>query len=274
MLGKLFKYEIKDTSRLIPFFYLITAVMAGLSLLSGKLELGWFKATSSLLLLLVGIAVFVVTLVVICMRFYKNLYSNEGYLSFTLPLKPHLHLVSKAIVSFGWMLLSVLISMGAIFVALYGLGVDGKVWTSALDEIERYGMGKYMYAFIPMICLAILYLMSQIYFSITLANSPKFHNIGAAGASILLFFVTNIVLRIVETILTIIIPFSLSVSISGSVDISLTAHNMIGYLIDNFNNQNPSNMVIGLGGYTFDVIMVFVLFYITGHIMNKKVSLR
>lgn len=274
MLGKLFKYEIKDTSRLIPFFYLITAVMAGLSLLSGKLELGWFKATSSVLLLLVGIAVFVVTLVVICMRFYKNLYSNEGYLSFTLPLKPHLHLVSKAIVSFGWMLLSVIISMGAIFVALYGLGVDGKVWTSALDEIERYGMGKYMYAFIPMICLAILYLMSQIYFSITLANSPKFHNIGAAGASILLFFVTNIVLRIVETILTIIIPFSLSVSISGSVDISLTAHNMVGYLIDNFNNPNPSNMVIGLGGYTFDVIMVFVLFYITGRIMNKKVSLR
>ncbi len=274
MLGKLFKYEIKDTSRLIPFFYLITAVMAGLSLLSGKLELGWFKATSSVLLLLVGIAVFIVTLVVICMRFYKNLYSNEGYLSFTLPLKPHLHLVSKAIVSFGWMLLSVIISMGAIFVALYGLGVDGKMWASALDEIERYGMGKYMYAFIPMICLAILYLMSQIYFSITLANSPKFHNIGAAGASILLFFVTNIVLRIVETILTIIIPFSLSVSISGSVDISLTAHNMVGYLIDNFNNPNPSNMVIGLGGYTFDVIMVFVLFYITGRIMNKKVSLR
>lgn len=274
MLGKLFKYEIKDTSRLIPFFYLITAVMAGLSLLSGKLELGWFKATSSVLLLLVGISVFVVTLVVICMRFYKNLYSNEGYLSFTLPLKPHLHLVSKAIVSFGWMLLSVIISMGAIFVALYGLGVDGKMWASALDEIERYGMGKYMYAFIPMICLAILYLMSQIYFSITLANSPKFHNIGAAGASILLFFVTNIVLRIVETILTIIIPFSLSVSISGSVDISLTAHNMVGYLIDNFNNPNPSNMVIGLGGYTFDVIMVFVLFYITGRIMNKKVSLR
>lgn len=274
MLGKLFKYEIKDTSRLIPFFYLITAVMAGLSLLSGKLELGWFKATSSVLLLLVGISVFVVTLVVICMRFYKNLYSNEGYLSFTLPLKPHLHLVSKAIVSFGWMLLSVIISMGAIFVALYGLGIDGKMWASALDEIERYGMGKYMYAFIPMICLAILYLMSQIYFSITLANSPKFHNIGAAGASILLFFVTNIVLRIVETILTIIIPFSLSVSISGSVDISLTAHNMVGYLIDNFNNPNPSNMVIGLGGYTFDVIMVFVLFYITGRIMNKKVSLR
>ncbi|EGD48562.1 putative ABC transporter, peremase protein [Ruminiclostridium papyrosolvens DSM 2782] len=274
MLGKLFKYEIKDTSRLIPFFYLITAVMAGLSLLSGKLELGWFKATSSVLLLLVGISVFVVTLVVICMRFYKNLYSNEGYLSFTLPLKPHLHLVSKAIVSFGWMLLSVIISMGAIFVALYGLGVDGKMWASALDEIERYGMGKYMYAFIPMICLAILYLMSQIYFSITLANSPKFHNIGAAGASILLFFVTNIVLRIVETILTIIIPFSLFVNISGSVDISLTAHNMVGYLIDNFNNTNPSNMVIGLGGYTFDVIMIFVLFYITGRIMNKKVSLR
>ncbi len=274
MLGKLFKYEIKDTSRIIPFFYLITAVLVGLSLLAGKLELGWFKITSSVLLLLVGIAVFVVTLVVICMRFYKNLYSNEGYLSFTLPLKPHLHLVSKAIVSFIWMVLSALVCLGAFFVGLYGLGVDVNVWSSALDEIKRYGMENYIFAIIPLVCLAILYLMSQIYFSITLANRPRFHNIGAAGASILLFLVTNVALRIVETILTIIIPFSLSVSLTGGFDISFTAKNMVGFLIDNVNNQNPSNMVIGLGGYTFDVIMVCVLFYITGRIMNKKVSLK
>ncbi len=276
MLGKLLKYEVKDTLRIIPFFYAITAVLACLSLLAGKLELGWFKVTSSVLLLLVGIAVFVVTLVVICMRYYKNLYSNEGYLSFTLPLKPHLHLVSKSIVSFMWAILSVLVCLGAFFVALNGLGVDGAVWSSVLDQIERSGMGNYIYAIIPMVCLSILYLMSQVYFSITMANRPAFHNIGQAGASILLFLATNVVLKIVETILTIIIPFSLSVSLTGSFDISLTAQNMVGYLMENLNNPNPnpSNMVIGLGGYTFDIIMVFVLFYLTGRIMNKKVSLR
>ncbi|WP_242836545.1 hypothetical protein [Clostridium sp. BNL1100] len=148
------------------------------------------------------------------------------------------------------------------------------MWSSVLDEIESYGMGNYIYAIIPMVCLSILYLMSQIYFSITLANRPRFHNLGAAGASILLFLVTNVALKIVETILTIIIPFSISVSLTGGFDISLTAQNMVGYLINNINNQNPSNMVIGLGGYTFDIIMVCVLFYTTGRIMNKKVSLR
>ncbi|ACL76265.1 ABC transporter permease [Ruminiclostridium cellulolyticum] len=274
MLGKLLKYEVKDTSRIIPFFYAITAVLAGLSLLSGKLELGWFKVTSSVLLLLVGIAVFVVTLVVICMRFYKNLYSNEGYLSFTLPLKPHLHLISKAIVSFIWMILSVLICLGAFYVALYGLGVDGEIWSSVLDEIERYGMGNYIYLIIPMVCLSILYLMSQIYFSITLANRPQFHNMGPAGASILLFLATNVALQIVETIITIIIPLSVNVNLSGSLDISLTTQNMVGFLVENINNQNPSSIVIGLGGYIFDIIMICVLFYLTGRMMNKKVSLR
>ncbi len=276
MLGKLFKYEVKETSRIIPFFYAITAVLAVLSLLAGQLELGWFKVTSSVLLLLGGIAVFVVTLVVICMRFYKNLYSNEGYLSFTLPLKPHLHLVSKAIVSFVWMILSVLVCLGAFYVALKGFGVDGKVWSSVWDEIQRYGMEKYIFVFIPMVCFSILYLMSQIYFSITMSNRPSFHNVGPAGAAILLFLATNVALKIVETILTIVIPFSLSVSLAGSFDISLTTQNMVGYLKDNLNNynQNPSNMVIGLGGYAFDIIMVFVLFYMTGRIMNKKVSLR
>ncbi len=275
MLGKLLKYEIKDTSRIIPFFYAITAVLAGLSLLAEKLELGWFTVTSSVLLLLVGIAVFVVTLVVICLRFYKNLYSNEGYLSFTLPLKPHLHLVAKSIVSFVWMIMSVVVCLGAFYVALHGLGVDEKVWSSVLDEIERTGMGKFIYAIIPMVFISILYLMSQIYFSITMANRPAFYNVGSAGVAILLFLATNVALKIVEAILTIIIPFSLSVSLTGSFDISITTQNMVGYLMENVNNNpNPSNMVIGLGGYAFDVIMVFVLFYMTGRLMNKKVSLR
>lgn len=164
--------------------------------------------------------------------------------------------------------------MGAFYVGLCGLGIDWIVWSSVIEEMKSYGMENYIYLFIPMVCLGILYLMSQIYFSITLANRPRFHNIGAVGASILLFLATNVSLKIVETIFTIVFPISVKVSLTDGFDISLTAQNMVGYLINNINNQNPSNLVVGLGGYIFDVIMVCVLFYITGRIMNKKVSLR
>jgi hypothetical protein len=275
MLGKLLKYEVKDTSRIIPFFYLITVVLAIISFMAVKIGLEWFKVTSSILLLLVGIAVVIVTLVVIVMRFHKNIYSNEGYLSLTLPVKPHLHLVSKTIVSYVWMLLSLLVCAGAFVVSLYGLGVNQTVWSAVADEIKSYGMEKYIYIFIPIICFSILYLMSQVFFAITLANRPAFHNMGAAGASILLFLGTNVVLKIVESVLTIIIPFSINVNVmADKVGISLTSKNMVGFMMNSMNNPNPSNVVVGLGGYIFQVVMVCVLFYMTGRMMDKKISLR
>ncbi|HEX2926318.1 MAG TPA: ABC transporter permease [Ruminiclostridium sp.] len=274
MLGKLLKYEVRDTSGIIPLFYLITAVLSVLSLFAGKLELGWFKTTSSVLLLLAAIAVVIVTMVILIIRFYKNLYSNEGYLSFTLPLKPHLHLISKTIAAFVWMVLSLLVCLGAIFVSLKGFGVDREVWSSAIEEVQRYGMEKYIFAFIPIICFSILYLLAQMFFSITLANRPAFHNMNAAGASILLFLATYVGLKIVESILSIIIPFSLSIKVVGDFGISFTSKNMVAYLMQSINNPNPPNVIVGLGGSIFQVIMVCVLFYMTGRMMDKKVSLR
>ena len=41
---------------------------------------------------MVIIAAFVITLIVIIQRFYKNLLTDEGYLMFTLPVKAHSHI--------------------------------------------------------------------------------------------------------------------------------------------------------------------------------------
>jgi hypothetical protein len=274
MLGKLLKYEIRDTARIIPFFYLIAAILTAASLISGKLELGWFKVTSSVLLILAGIAVVIIAFVIVIMRFYKNLYTNEGYLSFTLPVKPHLHLVSKTLVSFGWMIISMLAGIGAVTVGMYGLGVDKNVWNIVMDELNKYGLNKLIFIFIPMICFSILYLLGQIFFAITLANRPAFHSMGGVGASILLFLATNVALQIVETILTIIVPFSLDINVTNGLNFSLSSKNMVGFMIQNVNNPNPGNIVVGLGGYLFEVIAVCALFYMTGRMMSKKVSLR
>ena len=109
MLRKLLKYEFKDTATVIPFLYLITLLFAAMVFTGKQLRIGWLIGASSGILILVGIAVVILTFVVIAMRFNRNLYSNEGYLMFTLPVKPQILLGSKTIVALSWLIISFIV---------------------------------------------------------------------------------------------------------------------------------------------------------------------
>ena len=124
MLAKLLKFEFKETARIIPFLYLITMFFAAVSLIASWLKLSFIKTTSSSILIFVGIAVFIITFVIIAVRFYSNLYSNEGYLMFTLPVKPQKLLASKIIAAFCWIMVSLAVFIGAAFLGMYFLGID------------------------------------------------------------------------------------------------------------------------------------------------------
>ncbi len=273
MLGKLLKYEIKDTARIIPFFYIITALVAAMVLISKKLGLGWFKTTSSVLLILVGIAVVIVTFVVVVLRFYKNLYSNEGYLMFTLPVKPQQLLLSKTIVAFTWIVISMLIFVGALLVSLYGFGVEFNFIDNIMSELEKYGMENAIYAIVALMLVEILYFLGMIYFSITFSNRPSLQGLGVASA-FLVFLATYVIMQIVYTVFTVFIPLSLEINLVGDLSISLSTRNMLGYLMDSMKGIQPARFNIGIGGYIFILVMVFVFYFQTGRMMDKKVSLR
>ncbi len=72
--------------------------------------MGWriipFAISMTIYCLLIA-AVFVMTLVVTIQRFNKNLLGDEGYLSFTLPVKVTATSYSKMIISLMWTVLSV-----------------------------------------------------------------------------------------------------------------------------------------------------------------------
>lgn len=272
MLSKLLKHEFKDTARIIPMFYLISLIFAGMVLSAKTLNIDWFKMTTSVVLLLLGIAVPIITFVVIAMRFYKNLYSNEGYLMLTLPVKPHLLLAAKGITAFVWMLLSFGVTTGAFYISMYGLGITGEL-SMVMNQLKAFEMEKVIYFLVPVIILATIYLLGQIYFAITMANRPAFHSLGGA-ASFLVFIATNLILQIAESIFTIFVPFSVEINLIGDIGISLTSKNMFGYLLESVKGVEPTTIVVGFGGYIFEIIMICILFYVTSRIMKNKVSLR
>lgn len=273
MLSKLLKYEFRETARVIPFFYLIVLALAVTVFTSKQLEIGWFIGTSSTLLIIFGIATIVITFVLIVIRFYRNLYSNEGYLMFTLPVRPVLLLTSKVIVSYIWIIVSYLIALGSVCISLYGFGVSIGEIDEIISQIQKYGLEKIIYAIIPVFLLSTLYLLSQIFFSITFANRPALHGLGI-GAAFLVFLATYVILQIVYSIFTIFVPFSINVGIADKANITLTNKNMFEFIIENVNGNNPENFIIGLGGYVFIAIMICVLLYLTAYMMKRKVSIK
>jgi hypothetical protein len=121
MLGKLMKHEMKAVSRLLFPIYMVLIVftIAARIVVSLHFE-GVFEIIPGAVIGLYTlsiIAIFVVSFVIIIIRFYKNMVTDEGYLMFTLPVKPYQLINSKLIISLFWTILSiiaVLLSIGIV----------------------------------------------------------------------------------------------------------------------------------------------------------------
>lgn len=116
MLGKLIKHETRATSRIfIPLYgaLLMLTIFTKLVMAIGAPDFFSEMATSSKVaeiilgisftlyfILIVGISV--MTLVMIIQRFYKNLFTDEGYLMFSLPVKTWELVLSKLLVGMIW----------------------------------------------------------------------------------------------------------------------------------------------------------------------------
>jgi hypothetical protein len=138
MLKKLIKYEFKATARIFFMIYALLVAMAAINhllLFAGDL-IDDGTALSMVVGIIQGIAAFIygaavissgiVTVVIILIRFYRNLLGDEGHLMFTLPVAPRHHLLSKLIVSTVWAACTVaviILSLTVIFLR-FGL-IDG-----------------------------------------------------------------------------------------------------------------------------------------------------
>lgn len=118
MLGKLFKYEMKSTARMFLLMYaamLIVTLVNRISyaFLGGREYSNWLldslMGSVMLLYILSIMAVAVLTMIFLVIRFYKNMIRTEGYLMFTLPVTPAQNLLSKLFTAVIWYFASALV---------------------------------------------------------------------------------------------------------------------------------------------------------------------
>ncbi|OUP12885.1 hypothetical protein [Anaeromassilibacillus sp. An200] len=205
MLRKLMKYEFQATARYFLPMYLLLLVLALVTRLTFSLA---FMQTDNTFVksflvdmpsVVMGfaygaglLAVYVITLLIIVQRFYKNLLGDEGYLMFTLPVTPVQHLWSKILTAFVWCVGGILITILS-FVVLFA---DNTFFVDLMDFLAALGEAMWKeapHSWILLILLlvflvtSLLHAILQIYGAIVLGCQAKKYRI-LAGIGVYLIF--------------------------------------------------------------------------------------
>lgn len=275
MLGKLFKHEFKTTGKiLLPLeliligVTLLGAAVINIPFLRGDSVIAGIIIAGLVLFYVLGVfALFIVTYIYLTIRFYRSMYSDEGYLTHTLPVSTSSILNTKIVVSVFWVFLTLILTVLSIFClslsAAYAADVlqDLPPLPELCAEFE-HAMGLSVGGFIGWGFL-FLFLSScsgilMIYCSISIG---QLFNKYKVLASIITYIIIYIVLQISNTL----------ISLYRNL---LNVADQYSYL---YIEDNISMMT--LFGPTFRItiiesIVLIIAYYITcAYISNKKLNL-
>ncbi len=193
---KLMVYEIKNTWRyvvaIVASMLVLIATQAWVKYLAEDAHNEAILKIAEFLLAYLVPGIIVVVFMVLMARFYKSMFLDEGYLSFTLPVKPLLLIVSKMIVALLYILVSTIISFGVTYFTnreAFNITMDFlKIgFQDSVPIMIFYGINM---------LLTIVVNIVNVYFSFSVGQ--VYHN--KMLVSIIVLFVINIVQGILTTI--------------------------------------------------------------------------
>lgn len=261
MLSKLLKHEFKATARLLLPLYLVLFVLTivervAISLnLKGSLEIIPGFSTFAYFLSIIAIAV--VSCVIIILRFYKNLMTDEGYLMFTLPVNPQQLINSKLLVSFVWIVVSVVFIIVSLFGAFitkerFDLFIDGfrMLYTQMKHEFGVVNMNLFLIEFIVLMILGIINNILVIYASIAIGQLFNGHKVLGSFAA---YIGISTVLQIIVTISFVI----------------------LGVLFNkSFEEINALPQIIFPLTIVYTLLTNILFYFVTNYIFKKKLNLE
>lgn len=136
MLGKLFKYDFRSIARLNLPATILVAAMTAMGAVAMRLManvVSEMDTTFVTVAAMIGLVIITFTAIlgilaylIICFisvyaRFYKNFFTDEGYLTFTLPVKTHTLVISKLLAGFLWEIITIVIT-GAMIMTMVFIG--------------------------------------------------------------------------------------------------------------------------------------------------------
>lgn len=213
MLSKLFKHEMKATARLLLPIYLILVVLTIMDRIALNLDI--FTGTLAVIpgfitfmYIMSIIAIVVVSFVIIILRFYKNLLTDEGYLMFTLPAHSKQLINSKLFASMFWTLASmvgVIISLLGVFATSERMNILWDGIKMAFAELKmEFGSTNttiFIVEFVVMIVIGLINNILEIYASIAVGQLFNRHKVlGSFGAYIAITTALQIIVSVILSV--------------------------------------------------------------------------
>ena len=260
MLKKLLKYDLRATFKywwIAALSSIGISVIGGLSLslvssdLAEESGLVMMLGILGIVLSIVGISAFLVSAeIFVYLRFYQNFFTDEGYLTFTLPVKRHQLLNSKIITAFivsASTLAVVAIDAFVVLFVHFGTGVfDLGFWSDVVSflnmlfgqSVKEFGAYPFIYALEIILLLFIAALLSVLLIFGCITFAAMITKKNKVLAAIGVYYVTNAAI-------------SLVMQIVGTVGL-MGAGSIIPLIPENI----PENAVLGIGALCLLLIVV------------------
>lgn len=195
----------------------------------------------------------ILTVIVIVVRFYKNLFSKEGYLTFTLPATPMQHLFSKIFMS----AIASIISAVCIFISVIVLYYEKNFITDSIEILlivfNRLGEKMLVLEVLILMIVAMISTYLMVYTCICLGQRANKHRIICAVA---IYYGYQFVLQTLGIAVLVIF------GITGYID---TIFEFI---------ENLSPHIILISSILFEAVMCVVYFTISHNSISKHLNLE
>lgn len=272
MLKKLFKYEWKAIWKIPAFInlFLVVITLAGvISLLSPLWNQDYSDIINALLVLAIlfyFLAIFagsIAVAVYTAIRFYKNTYTDEGYLTHTLPVTPRDIILSKLFVGSIWNIITAIVIVFSIivltFTALINFG-DFNIfaeWGEILPYLQdiitqEFGMtvwGFNLYLILYFI-LSTIFSIIMMYAAISLGQLFTKHKVMGSFLWYIAFYTV----------------MQIGSSLMANIPLSLNNFNL------DFDAGAYFKPVMAIS-FVMTIVISIALFYLTEYMMRKKLNL-
>lgn len=268
---KAIKHDFISTGRIMGVIYAIMAGISAFIILTKNVKEGQLSLIGVLILFVISLCLLVLTAVVVMLDFQKTLYGDQGYLTFTLPVKSWKILASKVIVSGAWFVIALAAILGSMWVAFS----SAKEFFTQ-DDYAMFGDLLEMFvgntkSVIGMVVTRVVIFFVEfcffalvIFFTNTLSNTRYFQK-HSIFFTILFFVPIFFAVYKISELANEYLVFSLFF-VDGKMQ----------FVTDNavFNQLSAQYSPINISEVFVYLIMAVVLFMVTHYLMSKKVNIR
>lgn len=264
MLGKLTKYELRATARNFLPLYIVILAFSAISRIFFQIGVEDKVIDTISNLTMIGyvsviIATFVVTLVVLVQRFYKNLLCDEGYLMHTLPVKPWQNIGAKLLVVIVWNIATLIVVTLSVLIMV----VDTSFLRTCMEAFQyimeciakpRYlNIAALFFEGLLVLFTQMIATILMVYVSLAIGNLFHKYRVGAALiAFICIFFALNTI----ASIAMLLVDLTPIADFISSLSAETTMH------------------CIFLGGTFINITLCVIYFAVTNYILKRHLNLQ